>query len=259
MITGFLDQRIPDVAGDGRGSGTDAAVSSSRLFQVYVPSSYSSERRWPLVLFLHGAGEGGEDGLLATEFQLGSTIRRHADLFQAIAVFPQQRPACYWSAADLDLAVRCLEQTCRSWAIDRQRLLLCGVSSGATAAWRLAAQQPERFAAVLVVGGMVAPTAAIPADQTVAPTEVADPHHWLAERLDGLPVWIHHGDSDPLFPVQDARLIAAALRRQGSAVRYSELPGFGHNVWDVAFYSEAVLRWLLSQRRPGTAPTLSLR
>lgn len=222
-------------------------------FQVYVPRGYHPEKQWPLILFLHGAGEGGEDGLLPTEFQLGSAIRRHADLFESIAVFPQQRPSPYWNVADLDLAMRCLEQTCCSWSIDRGRLLLCGVSSGAIGAWSLAARKPDCFAALLIVSGMVGPTPAIPPDQAVAPAGVPDPHRWLAERLGPTPVWIHHGDADPLLPVQDARRVAAALRQAGTPVRYSELPGFGHNVWDVAFYSEEVIRWLLSQRRTAVA------
>lgn len=238
--TGFLDQTISS-------GGLDRH--EIHPYQVYVPRSYSPEREWPLVLFLHGAGEGGEDGLLPTEFQLGSAIRRHADLFEAVVVFPQQRPASHWSRADLNLALACLEQTCRTWRIDRHRLLLCGVSSGATAAWRLAAREPQRFAGLLIVGGLVGPSPAIPAEDAVVPSNVGDPHRWLAQQLRHLPIWIHHGDADPLFPVQDARRTAAALRAEGAPMRYSELPGFGHNVWDVAFYSEAVVRWLLNQRR----------
>ena len=135
---------------------------------------------------------------------------------------------------------------------DRRRLLLCGVSSGATGAWNLAVREPSRFAGLLIVGGLVGPSPAVPASEAVVSTEVEDPHRWLAQRLRQLPIWIHHGDGDPLFPVHDARRTAAALRAEGAAMRYSELPGFGHNVWDVAFYSEEVLRWLLKQKRPVT-------
>jgi len=226
---------------------------------VYVPRGYTPAWEWPLLLFLHGAGEGGHDGLLPTEFQLGSAIRRHSDLFDAIAVFPQQRPASYWSQADLSQAMACLEQTCRTWRIDRQRLLLCGVSSGATGAWSLAVREPNRFAGLLIVGGMVGPSPAIPAHEAVVPIEEGDPHLWLARRLRRLPIWIHHGDVDPVFPVEDARRTAVALRAEGATLRYSELPGFGHNVWDVAFYSEEVLRWLLSQRRHFPDPPLGSR
>ncbi len=250
MTTGFLNQTI---------AGVDLDDPDASPYQVFVPRCYNPERQWPLVLFLHGAGEGGDDGLLPTEFQLGSAIRRHADLFKAMAVFPQQRPASYWSQADLALSLACLEQTCRTWRIDRQRLLLCGVSSGATAAWSLAARKPQLFAGLLIVGGMVGPSPAVPASEAVVPAEAGDPHRWLAQQLRQLPIWIHHGDADPLFPVQDARRTVAALKAAGAAMRYSELPGFGHNVWDVAFYSEAVLHWLLNQRRADSDSMASCR
>ncbi len=236
--TGFLDRP----GGDG-----------VRPHQLYVPRNYSADRRWPLILFLHGAGEGGEDGLLPTEFQLGSAIRRHPEVFPALVLFPQQAPNDYWRQRDLTMARVCLEQVCDDYSIDPGRISLCGVSSGATGAWALASRHPELFQALLIVGGLVAPNPAHPASEAVVPMGVADPHAWLAERLRRLPVWIHHGDGDPLCPVEDARCIATCLKRQGAAVRYSELPGFGHNVWDVAFYSAAVARWLLDPYRPETA------
>lgn len=252
-ITGFIDQVIHLNGSSSHDVGSRPAGCASRAYQVYVPRTYSPEREWPLVLFLHGAGEGGSDGLLPTEFQLGSAIRRHADLFEAVVVFPQQRPAPYWSHTDLSLALACLEQTCQTWRIDRKRLLLCGVSSGATGAWSLALRNPRRFAGLLIVAGQVGPSTAVPASESVVPAKAGDPHRWLARQLRQLPIWIHHGDADPLFSVQDARRTAAALRAEGAPMRYSELPGFGHNVWDVAFYSEEVLRWLLSQRWPSQA------
>ena len=235
MTTGFLDR----ISTPGGGP-----------YQVYVPRHYTPERRWPVVLFLHGAGEGGDDGLLQTEFQLGSAIRRHSDLFEAIAVFPQQRPCCTWRGDDLSMALNCLEQSRRDYSIDPARQSLCGVSSGAIGAWALAARHPQRFARLLIVSGLVGPAAFVPADGAVVPPDESDPHHWLAQRLGHLPIWIHHGDADPLYPVSDARRTVAGLRAHQAPVRYSELPGFGHNVWDTAFYNEDVLRWLLESPLP---------
>lgn len=230
MTSGFLDR---------------LSLRGQKPYQLYVPRHYTPERRWPLVLFLHGAGEGGDDGLLQTEFQLGSAIRRHSALFEALAVFPQQSPSHYWRGDDLAMALDCLEMTSQDYAVDPRRLSLCGVSSGAIGAWALAAQHPQRFARLLIVSGLVGPAAFVPPDGAVAPGGEADPHRWLATRLQHLPTWIHHGDADPLYAVEDARRTVACLRAVQAPVRYSELPGFGHNVWDTAFYSESVLRWLL--------------
>jgi predicted peptidase len=225
-------------------------LGGARPYQLYVPRQYTPDRRWPVVLFLHGAGEGGEDGLLQTEFQLGSAIRRHSALFECLAVFPQQSPSRYWRADDLSMAMDCLELTCNEYPVDPDRVTLCGVSSGAIGAWALAARFPRRFSRLLIVSGLVGPTAFVPADGAVAPATERDPHLWLSTRLRSLPIWIHHGDADPLYPVEDARRTVGCLRDLQSPVRYSELPGFGHNVWDTAFYSESVIRWLL-----GAPPT----
>jgi predicted peptidase len=238
MNTGFLD-RISSPAG--------------QPYQVYVPRHYTPESRWPVVLFLHGAGEGGDDGLLQTEFQLGSAIRRHSDLFEALAVFPQQSPCSHWRGEDLSMALECLEQTSHHYNVDPARQSLCGVSSGAIGAWALAARHPQRFARLLIVSGLVGPAAFVPNDGAVVPTGESDPYHWLAVRLRQLPIWIHHGVADPLYAVEDARRTVACLRALQAPVRYSELPGFGHNVWDAAFYSEPVLRWLLAPP-PGEQP-----
>lgn len=227
--TGFLDR---------------CCETSGSPYQIFVPRHYTPEHRWPLTLFLHGAGEGGADGLLQTEFQLGSAIRRHGDLIESIVVFPQQKPSRCWNGADQELALRCISQTCRDYPIDLQRLSLCGVSSGAIGAWSLAARKPQRFARLLIVAGLVRPAAFVNSSGAVTPPGLHDPHEWLAKRLQHMPIWIHHGDCDPLHPVSDARRIALCLRQHNALVRYTELPGFGHNVWDAAFYSEAVLRWL---------------
>ena len=246
-ITGFLDQTIAFECSGPLEARSASASPGEKAYQVFIPRSYSPEREWPLILFLHGAGESGSDGLLQTEFQMGSAIRRHSDLFESVVVFPQQGRSNHWTQADLQMAMACVKQTCQRWRIDRRRLMLCGVSSGATGVWSLAAREPQRFAALLVVGGMVGPSPSIPESDWVVPPVEAQPYAWLAARLRHLPIWIHHGDADPLVSVQDARLIVAALRTAGAVVRYSEWPGFGHNVWDGAFYSEEVLRWLLSQ------------
>ena len=230
-----------------------STLRQAKPYQLYVPRHYSPDRRWPLVLFLHGAGEGGDDGLLPTEFQLGSAIRRHSSLFDGLALFPQQSPCHYWRGDDLAMALECLELTCQAYAVDRAQLSLCGVSSGAIGAWALAARDPHRFARLLIVSGLVGPAAFVHTDGAVVPAGEGDPHRWLAARLQHLPIWIHHGDADPLYAVEDARRTVACLRAVQAPVRYSELPGFGHNVWDTAFYSPSVLQWLLgdsSARRP---------
>ncbi|MDQ1246298.1 MAG: hypothetical protein QG597_666, partial [Actinomycetota bacterium] len=135
MDTGFLTRSLPD--GDER-----------RLYQVYVPSQYDPARRWPVILFLHGAGEGGRDGLLPTEYQLGSAIRRNARAFPGLVVFPQvptYQPV--WSSGDVAFAMDVLAAVREDFAIDPARVYVTGVSTGAKAAWHALYRHADMFAA----------------------------------------------------------------------------------------------------------------
>lgn len=245
MDTGFLTRIIVE-EGD------------RRLFQVYVPSDYDPSQRWPVILFLHGAGEGGRDGLLPTEYQLGSAIRRNAAAFPGLVVFPQVRSyQPVWSSADVAFAMRVLTQVRQDFAADPSRVCVTGVSTGAKAAWHALYRAPQLFAAGLIVAGVVRPARAdgsrVADPDPVVPAADGDPPYALARALRTTPTWIFHGDADPVFPVSDAREVAAALTAAGAPVRYTELPGFGHDVWDVAYYSPEVATWLFAQARGESA------
>lgn len=224
-----------------------------RRYQVYVPSDYDPNVDWPLIVFLHGSGEGGRDALLPTEYQLGSAIRRSAARFPCLVAFPQMsEPKFVWESSDVDLAMRVADQVELDFAIDPDRVYLTGVSTGAKAAWHALYRHPQRFAAALIVAGVVRPSredGSLYVDpDPVVPNEEPNPTEQLAERVGQLPVWMFHGDDDPLFPVSEARVMAKALESVGAPVIYTELPGFGHDVWDIAYYSPDVTDWLFAQR-----------
>jgi predicted peptidase len=154
--TGFLNRRI-ELEG------------VSYRYQVYVPAEYSPTRRWPVILFLHGSGERGTDGLLQTSVGLGEAIRRHADRWPAIVVFPQAPPDYRWHGRIAHLALAALDRTTRELRTDPARVYLVGLSAGGNGVWNLAYRTPERFAAVVAVCGWVQPTperreAILPAD-----------------------------------------------------------------------------------------------
>lgn len=227
-----------------------------RLYQVYVPSEYDAAQAWPTILFLHGAGEGGRDGLLPTEYQLGSAIRRNAAAFPGIVVFPQlpsYQPL--WSSEDVEYGLEVLHHVRDEFSCDPDRLYLTGVSTGARAVWHALYRNPTLFAAGLVVAGVVRPKlpdgTLIDDPDPVVPEQDGDPPAALAARVPGVPLWVFHGDDDPVFPVDDTREVVAALRAVGAPVTYTELPQFGHDVWDIAFYSPRVADWLFAQRRGG--------
>jgi predicted peptidase len=102
---------------------------------------------------------------------------------------------------------------------------------GARGAVLLAARQPERFAAVLAVAGR-------------------HPDRSMVERLKRLPLWVWHGDADTVAPVSESRSLVEELKRAGSrSVRYTELSGLGHDIFDTVYLDEAVSTWLFAQRR----------
>jgi predicted peptidase len=106
---------------------------------------------------------------------------------------------------------------------------------------------PERFAALLAICSFIDLGHAVPAP--VVPPEDGEPFSAVAGKLRRLPAWVFHGGADPVVPVDQSRRLVAALRSAGAPVEYTELPRGAHNVWDIAYGSEEVARWLFSQRR----------
>lgn len=224
----------------------------SYRYQVYVPAEYTRARRWPVILFLHGSGERGTDGLLQTSQGLGEGIRRRAEHWPAIAVFPQAPPGHRWHGRVAHLALATLDRTMRELNTDPDRVYLVGLSAGGNGVWNLAYRTPERFAALVAVCGWVMPTAE--RREAILPPHSGSPYPVIARRIRALPVWIWHGAADSVVPVEESRRMAEALQAEGAEVAYTELPAVGHDSWVQAFDAPELPRWLLGRsRRPDGA------
>ncbi len=221
-------------------------------YQLYVPRAYDPSMKWPAILFLHGAGERGSDGLFGTAIALANAIRRNPDLYPALVIFPQCRKNQQWTGVMQDLALATLEATQKNFSIDPDRLLLTGISMGGAGSWLLALRQPDRFAAVAPICGWVVPPPALSQfarDISADGIEMQRPYQSVAAKLKNLPIWIAHGSADTTVPVEESRAMAGALSEVGATVRYVELPGAGHNAWDPTFLDPRFAEWLLQQRR----------
>ena len=237
METGFLDRFI-DFEG------------SRYHYQVYVPSSYTPTERWPVILFLHGMGEQGRDGLLQTQVGLAVAIRQHPSRYPAIVVFPQAPKDSLWVGTTAHMAMAALGKTVEEFQTDAGRVYLTGLSMGGNGTWYLAYRNPALFAAVVPVCGWVTPfKRQHQIVETVIPVAEKAPFDALAARLARVPIWIFHGEEDASVPVDESRQAAAALTAAGAAVQYTELPGVGHNSWDAAYGSLKFTTWLFQQKR----------
>jgi predicted peptidase len=236
--TGFLDRTV-SVAGQ------------TYRYQVYVPADYVAKaERWPVILFLHGAGERGRDGLVQTNVGLGPAIRRAPARFPAIVVFPQVPPDSQWVGTPADAGLAALTQTMKEFRTDPARVYLTGLSMGGHGTWYLAYRHPELFAAIAPLCGWVEDMARFRGSTPVVPAESGAALPALARRLGKLPIWIFHGEVDGVVPVNGSREPAAALKAASADVRYTEFLGLDHNVWDAVYGSEEFTRWLFAQRRP---------
>ncbi len=224
---------------------TVAVGAVSYYYEVFVPSTWTPQKKWPVILFLHGVGHNGTYGeppepLLAPRFTSYQTQSA------AIVVFPRCREHRWWSDADMEtIALKALEQTVREFNGDPARLYLTGLSMGGYGTWWLASRHLGKFAAIAPVCGGIRtpPTIAIPAVST-AP----DPYADVAHRIGKTPVWIFHGSADETISVEESRRMARALKAAGGNVRYTEYPGVGHNSWDPAYTDPDFFSWLLSHR-----------
>jgi predicted peptidase len=217
-------------------------------YQVYVPAAYATRTDWPVILFLHGSGERGADGLLQTAVGLPQAIRREPARFQAIVVMPQVPADSAWAGAPADAAMLALRQTLAEYRTDADRVYLTGLSMGGRGAWYLAYRNPTMFAAVVPICGWITASPKF-TPTTVIPAEDGAPFVALAQRLKSVPLWVVHGEMDRVVPVAGSREPVAALREAGANVQYTEFLGVDHNSWDAAYASSALIDWMFSQRR----------
>jgi predicted peptidase len=222
-------------------------------YRVFLPRGYSRSRAWPVVLFLHGSDERGDDNAAQATAGLGPVLLAHPRRVRAIVVLPQCRKDQQWVGPMARQALAALEQTVGELHGDPRRLYLTGISMGGSGAWYLA--RDRRFAAVAPVCGEVEPEAGDPlpanASRELQGTlAAADPYASLARQIAGTPVWAFHGADDDQVPVEQSRRMVAALAALGSPVRYTEYPKVGHDAWDLAYSTPELWRWMLAQRRP---------
>lgn len=236
--TGFLDRSVSVGGGTYR-------------YQVYVPADYNaSQQRWPVILFLHGAGERGADGVFQTQVGIGGAIRSAPSKWPAIVVMPQVPSDSIWLGVPSDVAIAALDRTMAEFRTDPDRVYLTGLSLGGNGTWNLAYRYADRWAAIAPVCAFISRIGRLPGSRSIVPADAGDPFTAIAQRLKSMPTWIFHGEVDPVVSVDESRKAADAFRAAGAtSMRYTEFLGAGHNVWDMTYASPQFRDWLFAQRR----------
>ncbi|WP_232056078.1 carboxylesterase family protein [Tuwongella immobilis] len=223
-MTGFLNREFKN---------SDGTISK---YVIFVPHDYSPEKPVPTILFLHGSGETGTDGLKQTTVGLPNAIRKQEKTFPFLTIMPQASPVSpvrdRWFAGQPngDRAMAILKEVEQEFKVDSKRIYLTGLSMGGFGTWNLAAAYPKRFAAIVPVCGG------------------GDPKS--AEKIKEIPCWCFHGDEDKAVNVKLSREMIQALKAAGANPKYTEYPGVGHNSWDAAYGTAELYPWLLSHQSP---------
>jgi acetyl esterase/lipase len=205
--------------------------SGERKYGLYLPKGYDPETSYPVVLFLHGSGERGTDGITPSQVGLGPAIARRPEDFPAIAVFPQAKSGWGADSDDARAALAALDEMIGAYKVDKDRVVLTGISMGGAGTWSIATAEPARFSAIVEICGRGKPES--------------------AATLKRLPTWVVCGDEDRMPTVENARVMTKALKAAGGNVRLTEYRSVGHNSWDRAYNDLVLLDWMLAQSRRG--------
>ena len=202
--TGFLNRRI-ELHG------------VTYRYQVYLPEEWRRDdhRQWPIILFLHGRGERGSEGMWQTQVGLPQAVRDHPERWPFIIVMPQCPLPGYWTDPEmLEMAMDALDRQTAEFHGDPERTYITGLSMGGYGAWELARLHPQRWAAVAIAASGIFWSYAPERWQEIStlPAE-------YARALGRTPVWLFHGADDTLVPSRESELIFEAFKAAGGRIR----------------------------------------
>jgi predicted peptidase len=203
-------------------------------YLLFLPEEHQARpgERWPLILFLHGAGERGDDLELIKVHGIPKIVEQRRD-FPFIAVSPQCPDGSWWWR-ELDALTGLLDEVLSTLAVDTERIYLTGMSMGGYGTWHLAARHPDRFAALAPICGGGLPYDGFPERVCV---------------LKDVPVWAFHGAQDPVVPLQESETMVEALRACGGDVRFTVYPDAEHDSWTQTYETPELYTWFLSHSR----------
>ncbi len=219
-------------------------------YRLMKPETVGPGQKYPLVLFLHGLGERGDDNAAqlvhgAADFATAENRRK----YPCFVVAPQCHPDDTWvpeaslfsvrpmneqPTESLKLALELVDQLAADLPVDPQRIYITGLSMGGFGTWESIIRRPDFFAAALPVCGG------------------GDPAY--AEAIKNLPIWAFHGDADNVVVPARTKTMIEAVQKAGGTPKMTIYPGVAHNSWAQTYADPEAMRWLFSQTKPGDLP-----
>jgi predicted peptidase len=215
----------PGAPGMQQAARLEVEVSLTMDYLLFLPQDYEKKDSWPLMLFLHGAGERGDDLELVKKHGPPKIVETKKD-FPFILVSPQCPSRRWWDAGELTAL---LDDVVAKYHVDEDRIYVTGLSMGGFGTWSLAARTPDRFAAIVPICG-------------------GGETHWT-RRFAHLPVWVFHGAKDKVVSPKRSEEMVEALKKHGGNVQLTIYPEAGHDSWTETYDSPELYEWLLRQKR----------
>ena len=205
-------------------------VTVSQRYLLYLPADYGKEKdkKWPLMLFLHGSGERGTD-INKVKMHGPPKLIEKGKSFPFIVVSPQCDPDKGWEPLNLNALLDDLQE---KYSVDADRIYLTGLSMGGFGTWELATKSPNRFAAIAPICGG------------------ADNVRRVTRALKDMPIWVFHGEKDTTVPIEQSARLVEALKQAGSTtVDFTRYPEAGHDSWTETYNNPKLYDWFLSHKR----------
>ena len=214
-------------------------------YRIYTPENMDHQKKYPLIIYFHGAGSRGNDNTRHLTHGAGELLAYSRESGNpAIIIAPQcpkdkrwvnipwKIPECTMPkepSSPMKLAIELLQDTISKLPVDKERIYVTGLSMGGFATWDIVARMPGTFAAAMpICGGGDAKMAAV---------------------MKNVPIWIFHGGADKTVATKYSQDMAAALKKVGGKVKYTEYEGVGHDSWTRTYTNKEVLKWLFNQKK----------
>lgn len=195
-------------------------------YLLYLPEDYEEGReKWPLMLFLHGAGERG-DSLDLVKVHGPPKLVEKGKQFPFILLSPQCPEEQWWSIEALDAL---LSETCKRYRVDEDRVYVTGLSMGGYGTWAMALEYPDRFAAIAPICGGGNPL--------------------KVKSISHLPIWVFHGARDNAVDIKNSQDMVDALKKVGGNVKFTVYPDAGHDSWTETYDNPELYEWFLKHHR----------